>query len=61
MKFKEVKNLSEAELKDLLNKTRNELRELRFKTSSGQLKTVREIRAKRQLVARTLTLLNTKK
>lgn len=61
MEFKELKNKSENELHRLLADVRNEIRELRFKDASKQLKDVREIREKRTVVAQVLTLLNSKK
>ena len=61
MEFKELKTKSENELHRLLAEMRNEIRELRFKDASKQLKDVREIREKRTAVAQILTLLNSKK
>lgn len=61
MDFKELKNKSENELHRLLAELRNQIRELRFKDASKQLKDVREIREKRVTVANILTLLNSKK
>ena len=42
----------------MLAEKRAELKDLRFKNASHQLKAVRHIRAVRQTVARLLTLLN---
>lgn len=61
MEFKELKTKSENELHRLLAELRNQMRELRFKDASKQLKDVREIREKRTTVAHILTLLNSKK
>ena len=61
MDFKELKLKSENELHRLLAELRNQIRELRFKDASKQLKDVREIREKRVTVANILTLLNAKK
>jgi large subunit ribosomal protein L29 len=61
MEFKELKIKSENELHRLLADLRNQIRELRFKDASKQLKDVREIREKRITVANILTLLNSKK
>ncbi len=58
MEFKELKKKSESELHGILRLTRDELRDLRFKDANKQLKNVREIRSKRETVARVLTLLN---
>lgn len=56
MNFKEIKNKGEAELKKVLEETRNKLRELRFKDANKQLKKVTEIREAKKTVARILTL-----
>lgn len=61
MKFKELQSKSEAELGKLLQEQRNQLNELRFRVSSGQLKDVRDIREIRKTVAKILTLLAKKK
>ncbi len=61
MEFKELKTKSENELHRTLATLRNEVRELRFKDASKQLKDVREIREKRITIANILTLLNSKK
>jgi len=60
MKFKELKNKSENELKRILSESRESSRELRFKIASKQLKNVRETRVLKGTVARVLTLLNKK-
>lgn len=57
MKFKELKIKTEAELQKLLQESRLQLRELRFKTAADQLKNVREVRRVRQTIARVLMLL----
>lgn len=61
MKFSELANKNEADLQKLLTQKRDELRELRFKASNGQLKQVREMRVVRKHIARILTALNTHK
>ncbi len=58
MEFKELKTKDKKDLQTLLNVNREKLRELRFKDSNKQLKNIREIRATRNLIAQTLTLLN---
>lgn len=58
MDIKELKNKTAQELRELLETERVKLRELRFKASEGQLKTVRVIRATRQTIAQILTILN---
>ena len=61
MEYRDIKNKSEKELHDLLQEKRNELRELRFKTSEKQLKNVKAIRVARKTIAQILTLLNSTK
>ena len=57
MKIKELKSKSDNELQKILAESREKLRELRFKLSSGQVKNVREIREVRKTIAQILTLL----
>jgi len=61
MEFKELKNKSAGELQKLLVDQRNNLRELKFKVASDQLKNVRTVRVARKIIARILFLLNQKK
>lgn len=61
MDLKELKTKTEKELKQLLNESRDKLRDLRFKDANKQLKNVREIRVVKKTVAKILTLINTKK
>ncbi|MFA5023616.1 MAG: 50S ribosomal protein L29 [Patescibacteria group bacterium] len=61
MDFKELKTKDAADLKKILDTTREKLRDLRFKDSNKQLKNIREIRNARQLVAQILTLINKQK
>ncbi|MDP2830529.1 MAG: 50S ribosomal protein L29 [bacterium] len=61
MEFKELKKKSESELHRILAESRDKLRDLRFKDANKQLKNVREIRKVREMIARILTLLNSKK
>ena len=56
MEMKELKDKSEAELHKLLAAEREKLRDMRFNVSIAQLKTVRQIRETRRLIARILTL-----
>lgn len=58
MEFKELKAKNEKELKQLLNESREKLRDLRFKDANKQLKNVREIRAIKKTIAKTLTIIN---
>jgi len=61
MELKELKLKTEKELKQILNKFRDKLRDLRFKDANKQLKDVREIRVIKKTIARVLTLLKVKK
>ena len=57
MRFKELRDKTTQELDTLLSLTRKEVVGLRMNVAAGQLKDVREIREKRTLIARILTLL----
>lgn len=57
---KEIRNLSEKELENLINDNLNKLRDLRFKTASNQVKNVKEISAIKKEIARAKTFLNQK-
>lgn len=57
MKFKELKQKTEAELQKMLVELRDKLRDMRFKVSQRQLKKVRDIRKTKRTIARILTLL----
>jgi len=61
MEFKELKNKTEKELKQLLDETRDKLRDLRFKDANKQLKNVREIRIIKKTIAKILTLVTVNK
>lgn len=61
MKMNELRDKTEQELHILLRTTRDALRSLRFKTALKELKDVREIREKRLMISRILTLLSQKK
>lgn len=58
MEYRDLQDKNEHELQLMLAEQRTELKDLRFKTASHQLKAVRQIRLVRQLIARILTLLN---
>lgn len=58
MKFKELKLKSAAELKKILEESREKLRDLRFKLANRKLKDTSEIEKTKILAARILTLLN---
>jgi len=57
MKWKELKEKSDGELKKLLKGSREHLREVHFKVANDQLKNVREIRKVKKTIAQILTLL----
>jgi large subunit ribosomal protein L29 len=61
MDIKELRDKSTEDLNRLLQEMRDRLRALRFKLASRQLANVREIRKVRQIVARTLTVLESRK
>ena len=61
MKFNQLQQKSETELKQLLVKTREKIRDLRFKIASRQHKDLRDLREARKLVAQIMTLFNSKK
>ncbi len=61
MDLKELKKKNEKELNQLLEESRDKIRDLRFKDANKQLKNIREIRLVKRTVARVLTLLNHKK
>ncbi len=56
MTVKELRQMSETELTQLLSQSREQLREMRFKVARRELKNVREVRAKKETIARILTL-----
>ena len=60
MKAKELKTKKEKELHDLLREKRIQLRELRFKTSSGRLADNKAIKNNKREVARIMTILKEK-
>ena len=60
MEFADLKRKNEKELQKVLREKRNELRELRFKASEGQLKNVNTIRKTRRMIAQVMTLLDNK-
>ena len=61
MDYKELKNKSEKDLKELLEEKRDELRELRFKASERQLNKVTDIKIVKKTITRIMTALNNKK
>jgi large subunit ribosomal protein L29 len=58
MKYAELKNKSEKQLRDVIAEKRAELRDLRFKVSGGALKNISAIREAKRVIARALTVLN---
>lgn len=61
MKIKELREKTANELHVMLKEAREAILRLRFRIATKELKDVRELREKRQLVSRILTLLNEKK
>lgn len=57
MTIKELRQMSETELGQLLSQSREKLREMRFKAARRELKNVREVRTTKATIARILTLL----
>ncbi len=56
MTIKELREKTDHELRILLTESREAIRNLRFRIAVKELKDVRELREKRQLVSRILTL-----
>ncbi|MDO8505451.1 MAG: 50S ribosomal protein L29 [bacterium] len=56
MTIKELRQMSETELGQLLSQSREQLRDMRFKAARRELKNVREVRTKKETIARILTL-----
>lgn len=61
MEFVDLKEKSVKELNELLANQQNEVRELRFKITSGQLKQPEKLRAAKKTIARVRTVLNSPK
>ncbi|BDG17143.1 50S ribosomal protein L29 [Thermus brockianus] len=59
--LEEARKLSPVELEKLIRKKKQELMELRFQASIGQLSQNHRIRETRQTIARLLTVLNEKR
>lgn len=57
MDFFELKNKTKKELNELLAEQKNELRQLRFKIQSQQLKQVNKVKIVKKIIARVNTLL----
>lgn len=57
MDFSEIKNKNKKELMELLAEQKNELRQLRFKLQSQQLKQVNKIKIIKKTIARISMLL----
>ncbi|KKQ27117.1 MAG: 50S ribosomal protein L29 [Candidatus Magasanikbacteria bacterium GW2011_GWC2_37_14] len=60
MDFIDLKNKTDKELQEILHEERHHLHELRLKVGEKQLKNVRAIRKTKNLVAKVLTLLNSR-
>lgn len=61
MKLKDIRGNNEAEQKQKLNDTRQEIFNLRFQLATGKTGNPKRIRALKKDVARILTVLNEKK
>lgn len=61
MEIKELKNKTEQELQALLAKFREEMRDQRFAISARQLKNHQALKKTKKVVARILTVLTDKK
>lgn len=58
MKIKELRQKSENELKELLIQTRHKLGQIRFEMSSQKLKNFNEVGELRRTIARIMTILS---
>lgn len=61
MEIRELRQKTEEELKKFLSESRDRFRVLKFDLASGKVKNVREIRAVRKDISRTITILKEKK
>tara|TARA_Y100001960_G_C14108260_1_gene556245 strand:+ start:216 stop:401 length:186 start_codon:yes stop_codon:yes gene_type:complete len=61
MKTKEIKKLSEDELKNKVNSLKKDLFNFRFRKSNGQLEDTAKVSEIKKSVAKILTVLNKKK
>lgn len=61
MKATELRTKSEGELKKLLNESRSELQQLIFDVARGRVKNIRELRAKKRMIAQLQTVLAERK
>ncbi len=57
MKVKEIRELSDEEISQLVFEARNYLRDLRFKKVTGQVEDTSQFRKTKRLIARLLTVL----
>ncbi len=57
MKVKEIRELSDEEISQLVFEARNHLRDLRFKKVTGQVEDTSQFRKTKRLIARLLTVL----
>ena len=57
MTIKELRQVTERELVNILREMQEKLRELRFKAVRRELKNVREVRDTKRTIARIMTLL----
>jgi large subunit ribosomal protein L29 len=55
-KMKQLKQMTEKELQDVLKRLRGELRQFRFLSAHGEMKQVHQFRETRKTMARILTI-----
>jgi len=60
MDFADLKNKSDKELQEILHEERHRLHEFELKVGEKQMKNVRAIRKTKNLIAKVLTLLNSR-
>ncbi len=60
MKTFEMEQKSKSELKEMLEKSREDLRQLYFDLAAGKVKSIKDLRLTRKNIARILTVLNQK-
>lgn len=61
MKFKELKTKSDKDLQKILEESRSNLREMRFKAANDQLKSIRDLRKVKKTIVKVLFILSNKK
>jgi ribosomal protein L29 len=61
LKFKQIKEMGETELRNVLAQTRGQLRQFRFLAGQGELKQVHTVKQLRKTIARISTALTERK